>query len=196
MKCLQAVAHLSGAVTLVAATHAGAQTTASGPYYAAPSWDQTLPAATRFVVLSNFNSEAVLDRETGLVWQRTPGISGTDKAGSSFTNCVGATTGGRFGWRLPTIAELGSLFDPHSTSGIGLPDGHPFIVTPAVVGSGFWSTTVNTSVFNSEVTIDVFLTANSKVGNTTPNFFVGSPNAQSYAAWCVRGPGFEGKAMF
>src|SRR5262249_15328144 len=43
--------------------------TANGPYYAEPSWDQMLPASTRFIVLSNFNSEAVLDRETGLVWQ-------------------------------------------------------------------------------------------------------------------------------
>ena len=38
-----------------------------GPYYAMPSWDQTLPAATRFIVLTNMGSEAVLDRETGLV---------------------------------------------------------------------------------------------------------------------------------
>ena len=30
-----------------------AQTTANGPYYATPSWDQTLPASTRFIVLSN-----------------------------------------------------------------------------------------------------------------------------------------------
>jgi hypothetical protein len=51
---------------------ASAQTVANGPYYATPSWDQTLPAATRFVVLSNMNAEAVLDRETGLVWRKTP----------------------------------------------------------------------------------------------------------------------------
>src|SRR5437660_12527200 len=38
---------------------------AVGPYYAAPSWDQTLAASTRFIVLSNMNGDAVLDRETG-----------------------------------------------------------------------------------------------------------------------------------
>src|ERR1044071_6059779 len=54
-----------GTISL-AATLARAQTTSAGPYYATPSWDQTLPVATRFIVLSNFNSEAVLDRETGL----------------------------------------------------------------------------------------------------------------------------------
>src|SRR5262249_1422566 len=31
---------------------ARAQTVAAGPYYATPSWDQTIPAATRFVLLS------------------------------------------------------------------------------------------------------------------------------------------------
>src|SRR4029434_6752790 len=51
-----------------------AQTTAPGPYYATPSWDQTLPASNRRIVLTNFNIQAVLDRETGLVWERTPGL--------------------------------------------------------------------------------------------------------------------------
>ena len=39
----------------------------AGPYYATPSWNQQLPAATRFIVLTNWASAAVLDRETGLV---------------------------------------------------------------------------------------------------------------------------------
>ena len=36
--------------------------TGTGPYYATPSWDQKLPSDTRFIVLTNWNSEAVLDR--------------------------------------------------------------------------------------------------------------------------------------
>ncbi|HEY2920960.1 MAG TPA: hypothetical protein VGK77_18415, partial [Candidatus Binatia bacterium] len=48
----------------LAASPAKAQTTAAGPYYANPSWDQQLPASTRFIVLSNWASAAVLDRET------------------------------------------------------------------------------------------------------------------------------------
>ena len=61
-----------------AASPAGAAT-AAGPYYATPSWDQQLPASTRFVVLSNWidaahpsGGAAVLDRETGLVWEQSP----------------------------------------------------------------------------------------------------------------------------
>ncbi len=71
---------MSGAVVLalVAGTTglAGAQ---NGPYYALPSWDQTLACATtsncpRFILV--MGGVAVLDRETGLVWERSPG-SGT-----------------------------------------------------------------------------------------------------------------------
>src|SRR5215813_14310693 len=70
MKLLSHIARIAILVIASAASTAFAQTTGNGPYYAEPSWDQTLPASTRFIVLSNFNSEAVLDRETGLVWQR------------------------------------------------------------------------------------------------------------------------------
>jgi hypothetical protein len=42
-----------------------AQTTASSP-----TWHQLLPPADRFVLV--MGDEAVLDRETGLVWERTP----------------------------------------------------------------------------------------------------------------------------
>ena len=33
-----------------------------------PTWSIKLPAAERFVILADFNNEAVLDKETGLVW--------------------------------------------------------------------------------------------------------------------------------
>src|SRR4030095_10506133 len=93
---------------------AQAQTSAPGPYYATPSWDQQLPASTRFIVLSNWNNEAVLDRETGLVWLRAP--MGEAAWAQASENCVRAKTGGRGSWRLPTINELSSLFDPTLTT--------------------------------------------------------------------------------
>ena len=54
--------HSFGVVTAaVSALVAGpAWADAVGPYYATPSWDQTLPASTRFIVLSNMAGAAVL----------------------------------------------------------------------------------------------------------------------------------------
>jgi hypothetical protein len=114
-----------------------AQTVAPGPYYATPSWDQQLPASTRFIVLSNWNSAAVLDRETGLVWERSPSTNGfkwwvdmnNSNDVSAHAHCNSANVGYRFGWRVPTVQELLSLVDgnPANTSNPRLPPGHPFI---------------------------------------------------------------------
>ena len=59
----------------------------------------------------DMNSEAVLDRETGLVWQRVPSMAGTTYQ-SPVRGCAHANTGGRYGWRMPTVEELASLLDP------------------------------------------------------------------------------------
>src|SRR5687767_5947264 len=104
-----------------------AQTVANGPYYAVPSWDQTLPAAQRFILLANMNQEAVLDRETGLVWQKTP-IANVNSRGSAVTACQQVKTGARQGWRLPRVDELMTLADVSNTdpSAAHFPPGHPF----------------------------------------------------------------------
>jgi|GEM_PF-5747089 len=107
-----------------------AQTTANGPYYATPSWDQTMPASTRFVVLSNFNNQAVLDRETGLIWERQINFnlhSGPLPMPDVTTACASETTGGRMGWRIPSYAEMTTLFDP-TVASPHLPAGHPFVL--------------------------------------------------------------------
>ncbi len=111
-------------VFAIAAVPAQAQlsTTANGPYYATPSWDQKL-TTNRFVILFNWNSEAVLDRETGLVWQRTP-VPDRTILNPAKIKCMQAATGGRYGWRLATYHELSSLQDSTKT----LPLGHPFVV--------------------------------------------------------------------
>src|SRR5262245_7566719 len=115
---------------------------AVGPYYATPSWDQTLAASSRFIVLSNFNSAAVLDRETGLVWQRTPNLL-TGWLGAQGA-CNDAVIGGRSGWRLPTVDELASLVDK-TQANPALPLGHPFLNVLIFGPPHFW--TANASVF-------------------------------------------------
>jgi hypothetical protein len=123
--------YASGLLALAIVTLSGrtatAQTTAVGPYYATPSWDQTFACATptncpRFIVLSNFNGEAVLDRETGLVWERSPSPFAGDWT-SALVRCLNLQVGNRLGWRFPTFQELRSLVDPTTDF---LPAGHPF----------------------------------------------------------------------
>lgn len=101
--------------------------TAVGPYYARPAWSQTLAANVRFVVLSNFFSDAVLDRETGLVWARRGRVT---SFAHSATTCRDSVIGNRQGWRLPTLAELQTLLD-YSVPASAQPRlqaGHPFVL--------------------------------------------------------------------
>jgi hypothetical protein len=113
----------------------------NGPYYALPAWDQKLPAATRFVLLTDWNNEAVLDRETGLVWERSPATTTAVWVEARFI-CASKTLGGRKGWRLPAFAELASLIDPSVPLSIPfpphLPSGHPFL---NVQSEFYWSAT-------------------------------------------------------
>ena len=83
-------------------------TVGRGPYYPLPAWDQTLPSNARFIVLSNFGNAAVLDLETGLVWERSPNPTPANW-GPAQTACRNKVVGNRFGWRLPAIQELMSL---------------------------------------------------------------------------------------
>jgi hypothetical protein len=132
---------------------ADAQTTANGPYYATPSWAQQLQRDTqatcpRFIVLSNWSSEAVLDRETGLVWERSPQTgqgAGNDPVDWSTArlSCAQRDVGGRVGWRLPSPAELASLEDPSMPFlALKLPAGHSFANVVGLLAS-YWTATAD-----------------------------------------------------
>ena len=142
---------------------------AAGP----PSWDTQINRPGRFQVLSNFNNEAVLDKETGLVWEQSPD-TGTQTWFNALIHCYQRTVGGRKGWRLPTIEELASLMDPNNPGGNpDLPPGHPF---SNVQSSDYWSATTVASNASLAwpVNLDTGLVINNDKTNTS---FV----------WCVRG---------
>jgi len=110
------------------------QTTAT-----APTWHQILPAADRFELVMGDN--AVLDKETGLVWAKDANQFGAVSWINAITECRGFSILNRMGWRLPTAEELLSLVDP-SQSDPSLPDGHPFI---NVMTSTYWTSTTSES---------------------------------------------------
>jgi hypothetical protein len=101
-----------------------------------PTWDQILRSddgdssgcnSTRFKCV--MDGTAVLDRETGLVWERSPDTGQRDWSSAlsfCFNRVVGAYPNGRRGLRLPTIEELMSLVNPSGGSP-ALPTGHPFV---------------------------------------------------------------------
>jgi uncharacterized protein DUF1566 len=154
-----------------------------------PSWDSTLPAATRFVVLANFANAAVLDRETGLVWERTPNAAPPANWGEAVLHCAFSTLGGRQGWRLPTAPELLSLRDP-AAAGQLLPAGHPFIAVPSgnvFPGNYFWTST-HTNEPLGPFSGNTYMVVSFDPG--APEFVRArlAATATQTWGWCVRGP--------
>ena len=136
-------------------------------------WDQALPAAQRFVILTAFNSDAVLDKETGLVWEKSPATT-AGTSSSARSTCANKAVGGRKGWRLPSMPELASLVDPSVASpGPTLPQGHPFL---NVQSSNYWSASAHTE--NPTLTWGVGF------GNGN---VLGVSKAFDNRVWCVRG---------
>jgi hypothetical protein len=62
---------------------------------------------------------------------------------AAHVHCTRLVTGGRGGWRLPTIQELTSLTMVQPNSGDPLPAGHPFVFIPNELGfvADYWSAT-------------------------------------------------------
>jgi len=175
------VGYLSLGLLVMAAltAHPAQAVDAVGPYYAEPAWDRKMGVANRFVVLTNWGSAAVLDKETGLVWEKTPASATHNWSGARFA-CLNSTTGGRIGWRLPAVHELTSLIQPSGWIGGGptLLPGHPFVNVQVNV---YWSATGDAD--------------DPIVANPVDAWFVDFSNGfvsvrlktiASYA-WCVRG---------
>jgi hypothetical protein len=137
--------------------------------YVPGAWGQSLSPTDRFQLV--MGGVAVLDRETGLVWERTPGAGGATTWDLAVAECPRRPVGGRLGWRLPTYEEQASLVDPAQTDP-ALPPGHPFSNANAF----FWS--ASTSPTDPTYVLGM-------------NFRFGSPNSglktSAFPYWCVRG---------
>jgi hypothetical protein len=184
-KAHQFVSFILALCALMGEAHA--QATANGPYYANPSWDQKLQCDTistcpRFIVLANWNNEAVLDRETGLVWEKTVDATNRDE-NEGTVYCANKVVGGRKGWRLPALHELTSLVDT-TRSFPALPAGHPFA---GQLTGAHWSSTIDKSQTLSDgttVPLGTFFFFVNFDGGDVHNAY----NTGSQFPWCVRGP--------
>jgi len=159
-------------------------------------WDQVLDSidgdpttgcnSSRFKCImptaANLDGEAVLDKATGLVWERVAGD--TDGDGdvdfddrldwtAARFHCANKAVGGLKGWKLPSFDQLASLVDPSvSAPGPTLPQGHPFI---DVQSSDYWSASTDI-VHPTFAWYVVFGFGNVLFTKKTSPFFV----------WCVR----------
>ncbi|MEB2307693.1 MAG: DUF1566 domain-containing protein [Candidatus Brocadiaceae bacterium] len=134
-------------------------------------WSKKIKKASkRFQIV--LDGAAVLDKETGLVWEKSPDTEVKTWA-DAVAYAYNKSVGGRKGWRLPTIEELASLVDPTKTDP-ALPSGHPFT---NVQSDFYWSST--TRVTDTSEAWDVHF------GNG--NMFGNAKLYDGYYVWCVRG---------
>jgi hypothetical protein len=144
------------------------------------SWHQVLPASGRFMVLSAFGDEAVLDRETGLVWERAPSSSLLTFHDAN-RRAQHLRTGGRMGWRMPRVEELFSLLDPTQINSFGLPAlpaGHPF---QGVMAGIYWLKERAPSPPAEDAMILALAIDAALVQEVPPS--------TKCRVWCTRGPG-------
>jgi hypothetical protein len=135
----------------------------------------TLKSCPRFVVLKAWENLAVLDKETGLVWEQTLDTT-TRNWANAHNYCNTLVVSNRMGWRLPTFQELAGLIDRSQSSPV-LPFGHPFSnVVGSIADSLYWTATASASNSLSAWTIR-FIDSESGPSPKTNTFYV----------WCVRG---------
>lgn len=167
-----------------------------------PTWSQRLMSSdgdengcnsSRFRCV--MNSEAVVDLETGLVWQRRawaklPELEGNndplsalfprrDSWIAAYNQCLQAKTGDRRGWRLPSAAELASLLGTSAMigqDGTFLPSGNPFVTQ----AEQYWTSTVlHGSTLNTTYMVDL--------SDGGIEFAIGDTSNMQHPWWCVRG---------
>lgn len=165
----------NGAPTLSSGGVAGNQTL---------RWDTNNPSSSRFTEVF---SGAILDKNTGLVWEKMPTGSAPSTWDYARLQCVNQSIAGTRGWRLPSVVELTSVIDPTVQSVPPIP-ATAFSVNPAT----YWTATTatradglnNTASTANAYTVD-FTNVNAMAGTTLKT------DAISTRFWCVRGPSQE-----
>jgi len=139
------------------------------------SWGKIDDGGQRFQVLKNFTpNNAILDRETGLVWLYSSAAMPSYADAEAY--CFGSNYGGRYGWRLPTIEELSSLFimnGPFNPIQVTFPQGIP--VSDTIFGENYFSSTSDPTNKDNVMVLDG---VNKK--------FTSKPKDAPGRGWCVR----------
>jgi hypothetical protein len=133
-------------------------------------WSDKLPDAKRFELV--LDDAGVLDKETGLIWERSPSATVLKKWNEATIYCYHKAIGNRKGWRLPTVEELLSLVD-QTQSSPALPNGHPF---NDVTTHGYWTATTVVNAPGQAWVVNIG-SGNLDTDNKATEMFV----------WCVRG---------
>ena len=90
----------------------------------------------RFMIIGENDREAVRDKKTGLVWEKSPTLDMSDWEMAQ-QRCSSRHAGDGTDWRVPTVQELKTLVEPSSID-VKLPADHPFAnVEPSI----YWSAT-------------------------------------------------------
>lgn len=129
----------------------------------------------RFAVLGSFQEEAILDRTTQLIWERSPN-SGEVTWSTAQTRCGLKTVGGQIGWRLPSFIELMTLIEPplHEKALLpALPKGHPF---HGIKAGAYWASDASSLKPDQAYTVDLLLADVAVRQKDEP-----------HPLWCVRG---------
>ncbi len=138
------------------------------------NWQQAHPADQRFVILPDFNNNAVLDKDTNLIWELSPTPTRLTW-NEARAACVTRATGGHKGWRLPAPTEMRSLVGPAVDSPIpNIPPGHPFL---NIQPTSYWTVVPEANQPSYARYVDAFL------GNVLSFIKI-----YTYPVWCVRGP--------
>jgi len=174
-----------------------------------PVWSRKLPAddgppcaSSRFSCV--LDDQAVLDNETGLVWERSPQVfTPDDPDHQSFgliwgrtpdepharAFCANRSIGGRRGWRLPYVHELTSLLDVSGAVPPGQPllsPGHPFDTAAIQNDDQYWTASADAIPAISQELPRAFRV------NITTGFVDEIFTPLKRSVWCVRGAASSG----